>query len=48
MKLSSVVADPAHLKPSVVFAPTAQEFLEGIRTTSVRVGHEIQRTYFLT
>jgi prolyl oligopeptidase len=33
MSLKDVLADPAHLKPSVVFAPSAEEFLEGLATT---------------
>jgi prolyl oligopeptidase len=37
MKLSAVLADPAHLKPSIVFEPTAQEFLAGLRTTQNRL-----------
>ena len=35
MSLKDVMADPAHLKPTVVFAPTTQEFLdEGVSTTA--------------
>ncbi len=37
MKLSDVVKDPAHLKPSVVFEPSAQEFLEEAETTRDRL-----------
>ena len=37
MKLSEVVKDPAHLKPAVVFEPTAQEFLQGTDTTRSRL-----------
>jgi len=33
MNLKDVLADPAHLKPSVVFEPSAQEFLDGASTT---------------
>jgi prolyl oligopeptidase len=33
MKLKDVLADPAHLKPTVVFQPTAEEFLEGSART---------------
>ena len=29
LKVEEVLKDPAHLKPEVVFAPTAQEFQEG-------------------
>ncbi len=37
MKLADVLRDPAHLKPAVVFAPTATEFLEGTATTRDRL-----------
>jgi prolyl oligopeptidase len=37
MNLKDVVSDPAHLKPSIVFEPTAQEFLEGASTTKTRL-----------
>ncbi|MGA8938941.1 MAG: prolyl oligopeptidase family serine peptidase [Acidobacteriaceae bacterium] len=37
MKLSDVLKDPAHLKPSIVFAPTTQEFLQGVATTKTRL-----------
>ncbi len=37
MKLSDVMKDPAHLKPAVVFEPTAQEFLEEADTTRDRL-----------
>ncbi len=37
MDLKAVLADPAHLKPSIVFAPTAQEFLEAASTTKTRL-----------
>jgi prolyl oligopeptidase len=33
MKLADVLSDPAHLKPSIVFEPTAEEFLDGADTT---------------
>jgi prolyl oligopeptidase len=33
MDLKQVLADPAHLKPSIVFEPTTQEFLDGVSTT---------------
>ena len=37
MSVEDVLKDPAHLKPSVVFAPTRREFLEGVSHTSSRV-----------
>jgi prolyl oligopeptidase len=37
MNLKDLIADPAHLKPSVVFEPTAQEFLDGVETTKSRL-----------
>jgi prolyl oligopeptidase len=37
VKLSALVKDPAHLKPSIVFAPTADEFLESSATTKSRL-----------
>ncbi len=37
LKLQDVKADPAHLKPEVVFAPTATEFLDGVATTRDRL-----------
>jgi prolyl oligopeptidase len=37
MNLAEVVKDPAHLKPTVVFEPTAQEFLQGVDTTRTRL-----------
>jgi prolyl oligopeptidase len=37
MKLKDVLSDPAHLKPTVVFAPTAEEFLEQTATTKGRL-----------
>jgi len=37
LKLKDVVADPAHLKPSIVFEPTAQEFLQEAVTTRTRL-----------
>ncbi|MGC9198761.1 MAG: prolyl oligopeptidase family serine peptidase [Acidobacteriaceae bacterium] len=33
LKLSDVLKDPAHLKPDVVFAPTAEEFLQSVDLT---------------
>ena len=37
VKLADVLRDPAHLRPSVVFAPTQREFLEGVAHTSSHV-----------
>jgi len=37
MSLKELLADPAHLKPKVVFAPTAQEFLDSADTTKTRL-----------
>lgn len=37
MKLAEVIKDPAHLKPSVVFAPTAQEFLANVGVGRSRI-----------
>lgn len=37
MKLKEVIADPEHLKPSVIFEPTAQEFLGQSATTKSRL-----------
>ncbi|MEO7029242.1 MAG: prolyl oligopeptidase family serine peptidase [Acidobacteriaceae bacterium] len=37
MDLKAVLADPAHLKPSIVFEPTAQEFLAATSTTKTRL-----------
>jgi prolyl oligopeptidase len=37
MKLADVVRDPAHLKPTIVFEPTSDEFLEGTSTTKSRL-----------
>ena len=37
MKLADVLQDPAHLKPAIVFQPTANEFLEGSSTTKSRL-----------
>ena len=37
MDLKDIIADPAHLKPTAVFTPTAQEFLEGASTTKTRL-----------
>jgi prolyl oligopeptidase len=37
VKLADVLKDPAHLKPSIIFAPTPDEFLEGATTTKSRL-----------
>ncbi len=37
MNLDAVLEDPAHLKPRIVFEPTAQEFLESASTTKSRL-----------
>ncbi len=37
LRLQSVLADPAHLKPAVIFAPTSQEFLESAESTKTRL-----------
>jgi prolyl oligopeptidase len=37
MKLADVLRDPAHLKPTIVFEPTADEFLDGAATTKTRL-----------
>jgi prolyl oligopeptidase len=37
MKLADVLRDPAHLKPTIVFEPTADEFLQGAATTKGRL-----------
>jgi prolyl oligopeptidase len=37
MNLADVMKDPAHLKPVIVFEPTADEFLEGATTTRSRL-----------
>lgn len=37
LKLSDVKADPGALKPEIVFAPTATEFLDGMSTTKDRL-----------
>jgi len=37
VKLADVLKDPEHLKPSVVFEPTSQEFLEKVATTKTRM-----------
>jgi prolyl oligopeptidase len=37
LKLADVMRDPAHLKPAVVFAPTAEEFLGDVATTHDRL-----------
>ena len=37
LKLAEILRDPAHLKPSSVFEPTAQEFLQAARVTRDRL-----------
>ena len=37
LKLSDALQDPAHLKPTAVFTPNAQEFLQGAATTRDRL-----------
>jgi prolyl oligopeptidase len=37
VKLSDLLKDPAHLKPSILFAPSADEFLQGVATTRSRL-----------
>jgi prolyl oligopeptidase len=37
LNLDAVKADPAHLKPTVLFAPTAQEFAQQVATTKNHV-----------
>jgi prolyl oligopeptidase len=37
VRITDVLRDPAHLKPTVVFAPTADEFLDGVATTHSRL-----------
>jgi len=37
MKLKDVLKDPAHLKPAVIFEPTATEFLQDVETTKDRL-----------
>jgi prolyl oligopeptidase len=53
VSLKALLADPAHLKPSVVFEPTAQEFLEGSSSTKDRLlvttlNHVQGRAYIYT
>ncbi len=37
MNVADVMKDPTHLKPTVVFAPTQREFLQGVATGKTRV-----------
>ncbi len=37
LRLTDAMRDPAHLKPAVVFAPTADEFMNGAATTRSRL-----------
>lgn len=53
LRLADVKRDPAHLKPTVVFAPTADEFLNGSMTTHSRLvvatlKHVLGRAYVYT
>jgi prolyl oligopeptidase len=53
VKLSDVLKDPEHLKPTPVFEPTATEFLEGSRTTAnelliTTLNHVRGRAYIYT
>jgi prolyl oligopeptidase len=53
LRLADVMRDPAHLKPTVVFAPTADEFLDGSMTTHSRLvvatlKHVLGRAYVYT
>ena len=53
LPLADVLRDPAHLKPTVVFAPTADEFLNGMATTHSRLivatlKHVLGRAYVYT
>ncbi|HVT96601.1 MAG TPA: prolyl oligopeptidase family serine peptidase [Acidobacteriaceae bacterium] len=53
VRLADAVRDPAHLKPTVVFAPTADEFLSGAATTRSRLilttlKHVLGRAYVYT
>jgi prolyl oligopeptidase len=53
VRLSDVLRDPAHLSPAVVFAPTADEFLNGFATTHSRLliatlKHVLGRAYVYT
>jgi prolyl oligopeptidase len=53
MELKDIVADPAHLKPTAVFTPTSQEFLEGASTSKSRLivttlNHVRGRAYIYT
>lgn len=53
VRLSEVMRDPAHLRPTVVFAPTSDEFLNGMATTRshlvvVTLKHVLGRAYVYT
>ncbi len=53
LRLTDILRDPAHLKPTVVFAPTADEFLQGSATTRSRLivitlKHVLGRAYVYT
>jgi prolyl oligopeptidase len=53
VRLSEAERDPAHLKPVIIFAPTADEFLDGFATTHARLlvttlKHVLGRAYVYT
>ena len=53
VRLADVLRDPAHLRPTPVFAPTADEFLDGVATTHSRLlittlKHVLGRAYVYT
>lgn len=53
VRAADVLRDPAHLHPTVVFAPTADEFLDGYATTKSRLlittlQHVLGRAYVYT
>jgi len=53
VRLSDILRDPAHPKPTIVFAPTADEFLNGYATTKSRLlvatlKHVLGRAYVFT
>ena len=53
LNLNEVLADPSHLKPSIVFEPTSLEFLDGVSTTRnylliTTLNHVQARAYALT
>jgi prolyl oligopeptidase len=53
VRLADLLRDPAHLSPTVVFTPTADEFLDGFATTHSRLliatlKHVLGRAYVYT